>query len=112
MNTTFTDIVEQADRNLAANIMKRIDTRDDESVPMCDFVMIRKVRNHLEDKNYRKVAAYIAMRLREFKAPLSEWAKDQLRTTVPHDHVRNTKNGIQYLNDAGKWREFTVTRPQ
>ena len=105
---TFTDIVEQADRNLTANIMKRVDTQDDSSVPMCDFVMVRKVRKHLEEKNYRKIAAYIAMRLREFEAPLSVWAKDQLRTTLPNEYVRPGKGEILYLNPAGEWRAFNA----
>ena len=104
---TYLQMVLAANNNIVALTKKRLETKDDDSVPMEDWLMISKVQKHYEG-NTRKAAAYIAMRLNEFSSPLSEWAKEHLKKCPK---IRPASGQIQYLNDAGEWRAFEVNRP-
>jgi 5-formyltetrahydrofolate cyclo-ligase len=91
---------------LQAGIQKTLDTKDDPSVSMSDWVMVHKVRKHLADNNQRRAASYVAMRLEEDSAPLSRWASEQMRKTP----LQATQNQVLFTNEEGVSRAFGFVR--
>lgn len=104
--TPFTDLVRQHQNNVQSNIQKQLATKDDASVPMSDWLMVHKVQKHLLVGNQRKAAQYVAMRLEEDAAPLSQWAVDQMRKTP----LKASKTQVIYTNPEGVQRAFGFVR--
>lgn len=104
---TFAGLVLTHEQNLQSQLKKTLDTRSNQSVPMCDWVLWQKVAKHTKADNTRKAAQYVKMRLEEFPQPLSEWLKNNLRMIM---NLRATQREVQYLNAEGEWRAFPFTR--
>ncbi len=96
----------QYQNNVSSNIRKQLDTEDDSSVSMSDWVMVHKVQKHLLAGNQRKAAQYVAMRLEEDAAPLSGWAAEQMRKTP----LKASKTQVTYTNPEGVQRAFGFVR--
>ena len=101
-------LVREHEGNLQSHVRKTVDTEDDQSVNMADWVMITKVRKHVSAGNQRKAAQYVTMRLEEDPRPLSEWARKQMRL-MP---LKHNKSQILYQNKAGEVRAFDFVRAQ
>lgn len=102
------DLVGQYANNVQVNIKKALDTGDDSSVSMADWLMVHKVQKHLTAGDQRSAAKYVALRLEEDPAKLSTWAADQMSKTP----LKATKDQVIFTNAEGEARAFKFVRAQ